>query len=682
MPKQDLKWLIDMLIPAMEGTRQRRKFIENEWLLNYRAWQGWPSQNYVLPLPDNAIHYFIPHARRAVERSVKRGTKLLMPNMDWHQTLPFDNKSHDNAEAVHNTLRYVYKKKYPTKYNISSGLRCLYMYNFSVLHTSALITNGEVWPWQETIDPFNFYIFPDTAINVEKALILFEDCIIPYQVYMSYVDTDTPENSLYENIKAEDLQAPEWPYHLVERLAYRGLTNPSDFVQGTGNTKTITEEQRIRAIKDTSDSLTQQSKAFVSLSKVYFRMASKWYFTVICTNIRGGGDNKYNCKVVRLDDTENKPLYHWCNNRPLPGELYTNSEMDDIRVLQNLTNNAMSQVESNRTRFAEPPLGVDANLIGRMEMKTFGNRQLWYFDGNPKEIMSDILIQDTSESGLRAFQLYKQQIDQSSGGGLPEGQPGRNMPRAGFATNTLLNMALVDVEDSADTYEQSILTPGLADTYHIILEYVPDSQLIKIPNKDAKLIKAYKKNDLTGDYSFDWLGSLGFQDIQVRADKFMGFLQTLLNPQALQVLTQQLSQQKMKLDFAGMLKTLYSYGLGEKGLGDIIMPMNDEEIQALNQPSPEIQAQQQDQQMSQQEHQQKMQQGQQKIEGDKQKFQLEMAMKQMDMRVKQLEAQLKMQTAQTDAQTKDLDMKRKQMDTHNKMLLSLSGTSNGKTSNG
>src|SRR6266702_3854298 len=139
MPKQDLKWLIDMLIPAMEGTRQRRKFIENEWLLNYRAWQGWPSQNYVLPLPDNAIHYFIPHARRAVERSVKRGTKRLIPNMDWHQTLPFDNKSHDNAEAVHNTLRYVYKKKYPTKYNISSGLRCLYMYNFSVLHTSALI---------------------------------------------------------------------------------------------------------------------------------------------------------------------------------------------------------------------------------------------------------------------------------------------------------------------------------------------------------------------------------------------------------------------------------------------------------------------------------------------------------------------------------------------------------------
>src|SRR5262245_44437420 len=128
----------------MDGIRNRRRFIEQEWLLNYRAWQGWPTQSYALPLPDGAIHYMIPHARRAIERNVARITKLLMPSAtDWFETLPFDEVSHQNAEKVHAVMRYIYQKKVLAKRLISSLCRCLQLYNFAVLSTSVMIKNKE-----------------------------------------------------------------------------------------------------------------------------------------------------------------------------------------------------------------------------------------------------------------------------------------------------------------------------------------------------------------------------------------------------------------------------------------------------------------------------------------------------------------------------------------------------------
>ena len=640
--QEDLTYLIDMLIPAMEGVRQRRKFIENEWLLNYRAWQGWPSQSYVLPLPDNAIHYFIPHARYAVEKSVKRGTKLLMPNTDWAQTLPFDNVSHERTEAVQDVMRYITQKKIPVKRNISSLFRCVELYNFAIQHTSVVIQGEEVWPYQRAVDPFNFYIFPDSAANLDEALLLFEDSIIPYQVYKSYVNSENPELSLYVSLNAKDLTKPEWPYHLVERLAYKGLVEPSAFVQGS-TTYELRESDIQQRISETSASLSQQAKAFVSLSKVYFRVGSAWYYAVICCNLKSAKDTEHNAKIVRLDDTELTPMYRWTTTRPLPGELYTNSSMDDKRVLQNLTNNAISQVEAHRATFAEPPGLFDASVMGRMDSKTFGNRKVWLIDGEPSKAYMPFPVSDTSSEGIRAWQIYKGLIDAGAGGTIAEGEPGRNMPRSGSMTGQLLDMALIDVEDSASFIEEDILSPGLGDIHKSISEYVPESQLIKIPSKHPELVKTYNKSDINGDYSFTWLGALGFQGLRDRADKFSQFMASILNPQTLPFLMSQLAEQGMKFDIPSMIRTWYTYGLGERALGDIIVEMTDEDKQKYQQQ--QQQAQQQDPNEAQK---MKIRAG---IQGDMVKA-----------KVAQQKGQVDMQKAQIDLAGKLLDFKGKQLD--------------------
>src|ERR1043166_8191515 len=205
------QWVIDMLLPIREGVIQRKQSITNEWLQNYRAWQGWPKQSYMLPLPGNAIHYFIPHARRAIERNVDRETELAMPNRDWHQALPFDGISHERAEAVQNSLKFIFEKKIPTRRNIDKLSRCLQLYNFAIQHTSVQIQGSEVWPYQEAIDPFNFYLFPETSNDERQMFVIFEESIIPYSVYMSFVNRKDEKKSIYKNLRPEDLFTPEWP---------------------------------------------------------------------------------------------------------------------------------------------------------------------------------------------------------------------------------------------------------------------------------------------------------------------------------------------------------------------------------------------------------------------------------------------------------------------------------------
>jgi len=559
---EDSRWVLDIILATMEGARQRRRFVEFEWLQNYRAYQGWPSYSYIFPLPDGAIHYFIPHARRTIERGSSRIKKLLLPRNKFFQTIPrdlFSYEAHMNAGAVDGLLDFIYSEKIDRNTVIGGLVRSLQLYDFSVLGTSVKVEKDEVWPSQTAKDPFSFYVFPDTAINRDEAQLIFEDIVIPYQVYYSFVDRDNPDTSLYEYIPVDKFKNPVWPYHLVERLAYRGLSSPSDFMQGTGNYTRRTEADLRDISTKVITSLTEQSRKFVQASKVYFRIQSTWYYCVVAYNLEEP------C-LLRLDEEENTPLYRWTVERPLPGELYVSSQMDDIRELQSLSNNALSQVESNRSVVAEPPVARDRNQATRTEQYVYKPRAIWDVEGDPNNIFKNIEVKDTGPEGIRAFQIYLGLMDRGNGGTIAEGQPGRNMPRAGFAVNNLVNLSLADTEDSATCIESGLLTPGMSDVYHVCIEYIPTSQILQIPGKAGQAPRAFNKLDLRGSYTFKWQCALEFRDTQQVADSLMKLFEILANPQTIQLL----QMQGYSINFQELIQTLYVYSIGEEGLVDII----------------------------------------------------------------------------------------------------------------
>jgi len=580
-PDKDAQSLLTNLISPLDNIRLRRRYVEEEWMRNYAAWQGWPTVNHFIPLPDGSIRYFVPVARRAIERINSRLVKLLMPSSKWFEVQPFDISdpdSHDKASSVDALFRYVIQKKMKYKPIVSSLTRCLQLYSFSCLHTSPKVLNDEVWPNQRVVDPFSFYVFPETAQDISEVSLIFEDIYIPFEIYSAMTNPADPNQGFALPLNPNKLQAPIWPWHLIERLSYRGLTAPDDFYGGSTDQGYLIEKDFSDRKSNIANNLSSRSRAFVQLTSVNIRLGGDWYKAWIVYNYLDDRDepfkshdgSHYTPKVVKLDKVEGNPKYQWAAHRNIPGELYTNSMMDDIRVLQILANNQISQVEANRAVVAEPPVGINVSEgTNRAQSYRYAPRAKWETDGNPNEFIKNLDVKDTGAEGLRAWQVSMGLINSSAGAGtIAEGQPGRNMPRAGFAVNSLINLALSDIQDLADTVEQCLLSPGLSDIWHTLVEYTPKSQLFNIPGIAKQAGKYFTTSDLYGDYQFSWMGTLQFQDANTRADRLMKFLEILGNPQIAQILQSQGKQ----VDLGSLLEMIWMEGLGERGLRNVIIP--------------------------------------------------------------------------------------------------------------
>jgi hypothetical protein len=168
-------------------------------------------------------------------------------------------------------------------------------------------------------------------------------------------------------------------------------------------------------------------------------------------------------------------------------------------------------------------------------------------------------------------------------GTIAEGQPGRNMPRSGSAVMGLVNLGMADIKDMAQILEQDVLTKSLGDIYKVAARFIPDSQLIRIPGGQAiygeNRSTLLKKQDILGDYEFEWVGSLQFQDEQQRAQQLMIFLN--LGPQ----MDAALNRQGYTLNWVELVQMIWRSGMGERGLSKVVIPLPPQPPQQM--PSPE-----------------------------------------------------------------------------------------------
>lgn len=570
------QYIADNLAMPISSIKQRRRFIEYEWLKNYAAWQGWPNAAYYVSLAEDSVRYFLPEARQAIEKICDRAVKLLMPKKKWFEVQPFDDASHVNAQSVDTYLRYLLRKKIPCRRNYTMLARCAALYGFCGISTSPLVDSQDnVWPYQRVVDPFSFYVFPETATQRDDALLMFEEMIIPYEVYKAYASS-----GYALDVDPAHLTNPEWPYHLVERFAYRGLTNPSDFPSGisSGNY----EDRKAMTV----EALNARSSAFVELTNLYVRRGNKWFNGWLIWNYspnaysrreRSSNDYRRNDTymplLARFDESPTGPKYRWSTYRSLPNELYTNGLMDDIRVLQILFNNQISQTEEARSMATTGPVAVNSDTLTRDQQLRWANREIWRFSGDLNQAFNRVRFEDTSPSGIRAAQITMGLIDRLAGAGtIAEGQPGRNMPRSGFAVNNLINLSMSGIQNLVECLEDDIATPSLSDIHSVSLEYIPEMQLLRIPGTQGMQPAQMRVNDLSGDFTYEWIASLEFQDNEVRAERLMAFLKLVIDAIPL------LSQEGYKINLPALIETIWSDGLGERQITQIIQQMSPQEM--------------------------------------------------------------------------------------------------------
>lgn len=551
--------LAEKLSPRIIDVRARRRPIDEEDLRSHAMLHGVRGRFFY---NSDTFKHYIPLGRRAIERFVVRVVQSLIPNDQFFECYPGDEGpgADDQAAGANSAfMHWLLTRKVGIRKMASQLTRCLLTYRRAIVKTDVEVTDvrvdqgrvrgqiKEVWANARVVDPFSFYVWPETSPYLEDKGLIFEDVLMPYQDYLEAV-----EKKMCDPIAQEDLTRPEFPYHWNQRLAVTGFAEPT---QVAGESGAAYGEGRQSGGKPVLESQ-------VSVSECWFWSKGKLMTAWLVWNVAAGP------RCVRFKQAEYpEPPYRWAIMRPLPGETYTSCLANDVEPLQILLNDQFNQMEESRSVSGLPPVALDPNLISRTDSIVYGSRKRWLVE-NPKEAIMTIPIPDTSKTSLGATQNTMGLINTIGGASpLAEGQPTRGLPRAGQAVQNLISLGLADITDVATIIETDIFTPMMGDLHRLTVAFTPPSQVMQIPGTQGYAAQKITVADLHGRWAFNWVGAQQLQAITQKAGQMLGFVGNLLKA------SPQLEQQGYGVRWAPLLKRVWRDSLGERGTADIIVPL-------------------------------------------------------------------------------------------------------------
>jgi hypothetical protein len=545
--------LLKRLEPVIVQVRQRRQPVERTWLSNHAAWRAIRTRYYY---NSDSFKHYIPAARRAIERSVVRMRQMLVPENDFFEVYPgdiFDMASGVAADAVSSYMAYLFEQRIRIKAIVSQLSRCLLLYGRAITKASVElnkwsedadgeIVHEDIWPTLRVVDPFAFYIFPETVTDISDAQLVFEDSMYPWACYLDAVQAS---GGLIDTISRADLCKAEWPTHHIERLQLGpgSVASPGDLNSGESDR----DKQKASHIGE-----------FVALTEGFLKYQQSWMHFWIVWNLRQGP------KIVRLHKVVgDRQPFRMALAREIPGETNTSGMMDDIEPLQVLLNDQFNRMEEAASIAAVPPVRIDPSKVTRADSLVFRPRAKWLVEPDGAKVLE---IADTSRGSQASVMATLNLINSVfTPGGIVEGQPPRGSPRAGFAFSSMVNLSMADIKDLADTLEECLLTPSLKDMYTLTIRHVPRDQVLKIPGTAAYNPQQMTVYDLYGGWNFKWVGQLHSQDMQQRGQKMQQFLEGLAP------MMEPLMQQGWTIDLGQLVKMIWRDVLGERGFDRILV---------------------------------------------------------------------------------------------------------------
>lgn len=555
--KVDREDLARRFAATTDDVRARRLQIEDEWLKAHDAWIGVQTYSFY----ESEFKHFIPAFRRTIEKQVTRMTMQLMPHHEFYQIYPGDETDAEQDKemvGIHRFMDWLLTDHIKIRKVAKQLVRTFCLYSRCISKNTVRVydmpkmsqgrTTGtvqQVWPTTRAVDPFSFYVWPETSTSLEDSIMCFEDIIMPYQEYEEQVAL-----GLADPIDQADLSPPVWPWHLSQRLDRVGLVTPNPMDRSLSG--------------DHGQGPARQ--AFVQFAEIYFRGAkNRWIMGWLVRNVTGGP------KFTRLHFSRYpRPPYRMAMARELPNQHYTPGLGQDIEALQVLLNDQFNQGEEARAVASGPPVILDPGKVKRADSFVFGYRRKWYGDPTGVKLLE---IPDTSVSALRAAQFTMAYMEGFGPSGLMQGQPPRGTPRGSAAVAQLVSMAGADLVDAAKTIEEECLTPTIQDLFDLVVSFTPELQIAQIPGAEGYRPKLMTMNEVFGGWRFKWAGASHFQDKQADAQQAMAYFQNLIRMSDL------LHQQGWKVDWATLNRILWKDILGERRLANILQQMTPEERQ-------------------------------------------------------------------------------------------------------
>jgi hypothetical protein len=520
--------------PMVKAVQDRRRQVEDRWLLNLDAWKGKHRRQ---GFKGEWFNHYIPAARRAMEKYVTRVVQMLFPSPDYFEIYPAneaDEAGGQQAEAWKNFLLWRLTRG-RIRQLVAQCARTFALYERAILKSYLDFEDvpGEAWPSVRAVDPFMFYVWPETASTTPQIQVCFEHTMMPYLQYQRLA-----QQGVADPIPSGDLTAPEWPYFYVSRMGDVGMTVPSD-VRATSPGSPLDDPQRL-----------------VSMTEVWTRDGAAWTQFWLVWNVTAGP------RCTRLARGVQLP-YRLAVARQVPGEHYTNGMMSDLEPLNVMLNDQINMTLEGQATSVFPPAIINPDMVARADSLVFRPRAKWLADPAGIKWME---MPNMMGPGQQGISLTMGLIDQfAANSPLAEGTMSRGMPRAGFAVSSLIQLALSDIRMVAEAFEDELLSPMLQDLARLTTMAVPPQQIAQIPGAEALSTMQLPVSALLRGASFRWVGSLQSQDQQVRAQRLL----TLLGQ--LSKIYPSMRQNGWDIDFGTIGKRLWRDGLGERGADTIIL---------------------------------------------------------------------------------------------------------------
>jgi len=521
--------LAEALKPILTDIRTRRRAAEEVWLNAHAAWSG---RRRVAGYHSDRMNYFIPLSRRSIERATIRAVKMMLPGARFFTVMPgnpLDEVLSTAADNVQMFMLYLLTRKIGIRRIINELVRSFLLYARAIIKTTIKQVGPEIWPSARVVDPFCFYTYPEVASNPEEWVLVFEDSMLSWEQYASYVQI-----GVSDAIDRRQLIPVVWPQSLVERSSHVGLYGPSS---------------KIAVMEG-------QGEDFVQLTEVWALEGTTWKQLWLIWNLQEGA------RAVRMQEFYKLPPYRMASARPLPNEAFQPGMMQDLQDLQLLLNDQFTRGEDANTPAGQPPLIIDPMYQARADRFKWGAREIWWADPNGVKMLE---VPDTSQAIHRALQLTIG-LMQSVGGPGPqaEGITQRNMPRSGQAISSLIGLQMMEITDVAETLEMDVLSPTLGDLYDLALMAIPKNKLIRLPGSRDLSARTITREKLQGSWLFEWLGSAQTLELQERAGRFTGMVDLLTKTES------SLQTQGYQINWPTIVKLLWREVVREPGMDEVI----------------------------------------------------------------------------------------------------------------
>lgn len=524
--------------PLCKSLQDRRRTVEEGWLRNRDSWMARHRRQ---GFQGEWFNHFIPASRRALERFTTRCKQLLFPSPDYFEVYPADDRRPDLGAQSEAWKNYLLWRMWRVRIRsiMLQVIRCYGLYQRGIVKSYLDFDDipGEVWPSVRAVDPFTFYVWPETATAMNQVQVAVEHTMMPYDRYVSLA-----QQGACDPIQSSDLTKPEWPYYYVERLGQAGLPTPTDMAGG----------RAYELIQGGTD-----PQQLVALTEVWRREGATWLQLWLVWNVKNGP------LCTRIQPGLMSP-FRMAIARQLPGEHYTSCMMSDLESLNVLLNDEVNMTLEGQATALFPPAAVNPDLVARADSLVFKPRAKWLVD--PAGV-SFVNVPNTTGAGYQGIQMTMGLLDSFSGSNpLAEGSPTRGMPRAGFAVSSLIGLSMSDIREVAETMEDEILTPMLSDFARLTRERIPPQQIARVPGSEALAgIGGQIQVGQLDDASFRWVGTLQAQDQQVRAQRMLAALGQFAK------LFPAMNEQGWTFDFGTLGKRVWRDGLGERGADTIII---------------------------------------------------------------------------------------------------------------